>query len=76
MSFVTSDKIEDMMMEKPPIGVTPADIVALNRINELAKAISRYAEAGYDVPSIEMWANEIVIQCGIIKANDNKWREF
>ena len=76
MSFASSDKFEDAMMEKPPLGVTPADIVALNRIDELAKAISRYAEAGYDVPSIESWANEIVIQCGIIKRNDNQWREF
>lgn len=72
MSFSTRDQTRKIMMDKPPLGARPTAIVAFDRINELSQAIARYSEKQFDVPSIENWADEILLQCMIIKQADSK----
>lgn len=52
---------------RQPIGAKPAYIAAGDRIDDLARAIIRYAHFGGDAPnSIRRWAKEIVLQCDLI----------
>jgi hypothetical protein len=46
--------------EKPPLGLMPRDTwISMRRI-ELARAISRYVEAGKDGDQlVKVWANEL-----------------
>lgn len=54
--------------EKPPIGVKPGWLYAVERISELAEAIQRYAEDGHGAERrllIRLWAEEIKMQLDI-----------
>ena len=45
----------------------PCATVAFNRIAELGSAIHEHGLAEWDVESIENWAEEILVQCALIK---------
>ena len=51
---------------KPPLGVMPADIYAWRRIEDLAQAIARQAQASGRTSYVRKWAREILAQCGIV----------
>lgn len=57
---------------KPPIGVAPYYVTCRFRIKELAQAIARSAvnnPAGKqnDIPTMKLWAKEIIEQCDLIE---------
>lgn len=56
-------------MKKPPLGAMPAWLGATKRIVELAKAIDRTATdySDGDEYRIRNWAQEIIMQCGILR---------
>ncbi len=56
------------MDEKPALGVKPAWMVAWSRIGDLIGAIDRQYQHPYGDPAlVEKWAEEIVMQCEIVK---------
>lgn len=57
-----------MIIDKPPLGVRPAEIVAWERIGELAAGIERQYESAYgNIELIRKWCAEINAQCLIIE---------
>ena len=59
---------EEKRSVKPPLGVKPGWIVAWNRIGDLADAIERqYESSNGDVELVRKFAEEIEMQCQIIK---------
>lgn len=61
-----------MGVHKPPLGATPAWLNARNRIGDLAKAIDRTAADPLgDINNIRQWASEILMQCDILRWDEN-----
>jgi hypothetical protein len=57
-----------MIIDKPPLGVRPAEIVAWERIGELAAGIERqYESANGNIELIRKWCAEINAQCLVIE---------
>lgn len=58
------------MVQKPPIGAAPYHIVAVERINELLKAIGRYIN--YQKPTrdttalVKLWVTELGAQVDLL----------
>lgn len=62
--------IYDDDMQKPPVGVKPGWLCAIQRISELASAIQRYADDDHRVARIaqmRLWAEEMVLQLQILE---------
>ena len=56
------------MDEKPALGVKPAWMAAWSRIGDLIGAIDRQYQHPHGDPAlVEKWAEEIVMQCEIVK---------
>ena len=56
------------IVDKPPLGVRPAEIVAWHRIGELVAGIERQYESAYgDIELVRKWCAEINAQCLIIE---------
>ena len=67
MSYTTTT-INPPAPERPPIGVKPGWLHAVQRISELAGAIQRYAEDEHGAARrflIRLWAEEIKMQLDI-----------
>ena len=61
--------VADEQPEKPPLGVTPADLAAWRRIANLADAIRRqYESQNGNAKLVKKWANEITWQCALIES--------
>ena len=57
-----------MIIDKPPIGVKPGWLHAVERISELADAIKRYADDEHGPARrflMQLWADEIKMQLDI-----------
>ena len=57
-----------MIIDKPPIGVKPGWLHAVERISELAEAINRYATDEHGAERrfvMRLWADEIKMQLDI-----------
>lgn len=60
--------VEECLIDKPPLGVKPAYVVAWQRIGELIEAIERqYESPSGDAEKVRDWAEEIEMQCEIIE---------
>lgn len=57
-----------MEYNKPPLGARPYYIMAINRIDELSKAIYDYSQETDKTDCIKKWASEIILQCELIEA--------
>ena len=57
-------------MDKPNIGARPYYITAINRINELSKAIYDCSN-DENINDMRKWAIEIVAQCDLISTMQN-----
>lgn len=55
-------------MNKPPLGARPYYIMAIDRIDELSKAIYDYSQETSKTDLIKKWASEIILQCELIEA--------
>lgn len=56
------------IVDKPPLGVRPAEIVAWQRIGELAAGIERqYESANGNTELVRKWCAEINAQCLVIE---------
>lgn len=56
-------------IRKPPLGTAPANVCATRRIRDLAGAINRTAVeySRGDEYRIRNWAQEIIMQCDILR---------
>ncbi len=65
--------MDDILKERPPLGVTNYNIVAGDRISKLAEAIIRHASFPDQYSrQITLWAKEIVYQCGLVDYLSNE----
>lgn len=56
------------IVDKPPLGVRPAEVAAWQRIGELAAGIERqYESTNGNVELVRKWCAEIIAQCLIIE---------
>lgn len=56
------------IIDKPPLGVRPAEVAAWQRIGELAAGIERqYESANGDIELVRKWCAEINAQCLMIE---------